>query len=95
MCTNCVTFFDFDNLQKLDDVIVCRKDDSYISVKDLLINKGQGYCDKEIREGHNISRMLISHKFLFKKISSFDENGIPLTRDKAVQHLFKLLEGVK
>lgn len=62
--THCINFFDFDNLDV--DVKVLKKDGSYILLSELLLNNGD-YCEKEIRIAHNISKILLSGRFKFKK----------------------------
>lgn len=84
ICTNCLSFFNFDYLKKFDDIVVYKKDKSFISLKDLLEFKGVGYTTKEIRESHNVYKMLLSNSLCFKKVLSFDENGLPLTRNKNI-----------
>lgn len=74
--THCLSFFNFDYLEYLDDIIVINKDSMFISVKDMLENKGSGYCNKEIRETHNIYKILISGHFKFKTLTSIHNNKL-------------------
>ena len=61
--TNCLDFFCFD---VLDDVKVIKKDGSYILKSELL--GSSEYTDKEIREAHNIQKMLKANSFSWKKV---------------------------
>lgn len=60
--TNCLSFFNFDNLDKIKDVIVRNKNREYISLKELLENNNI-YCEKEIRLAHNVYKMLVAGAF--------------------------------
>jgi replication-associated recombination protein RarA len=54
--THCLHFFNFNYLCKyFKDIIVRSRVNGYISLKDLLDNKGEGYCTKQIRKEHNIN----------------------------------------
>lgn len=64
--TNCLEFFNFDYLNIVNDVIVLKKDNSYISLKDLL-NNDEYYTYKYIRQSHNVLKMLKANSFRFKK----------------------------
>lgn len=64
--TNCLEFFTPDSLDKYCDVVVVKKDKSYISLKDLLENNDDIYTVKHIRETHMTQKMLISGSFKFK-----------------------------
>ena len=55
--TCCLDFFNMDI--DVDDVIICRRDDKYISRKNIQ-NHSNG---KEIRKAHNIHKMLVSGSF--------------------------------
>lgn len=91
--THCLNFFNFDMLKKCEDIVVIKKDNSYISVKDLLENKGDGYCYKEIREAHNIYKILMSGHFDFKKIILLDyDSQLPFTRDPLVQNVYEIIK---
>jgi len=64
--TNCLEFFNFDLLDNgVQDVYVLSKH-GRISLRDLLYNKGKGYCEKEIRLSHNVYKMLVAGSFEFK-----------------------------
>lgn len=60
--TNCLSFFSTDNEM---EVIVLKKDGSYISKNELLIDSSF-YTDKEIRVSHNIEKILRDNGFEFK-----------------------------
>ncbi len=66
-CTNVLDFFSFSALKQLSgkDIIIYSKDGSYISVMELLTNKGN-YTKKEIRPAHNIRKMLVAGSFQWK-----------------------------
>src|SRR5271169_6884770 len=61
--TNVLDFFSFGKYA--DDVIVRKKDGSYISRNELLNVHGT-YIDKDIRSEHNIHRMLVAGAFKFR-----------------------------
>lgn len=65
--THCLNFFNFDMLEKCEDIVVIKKDKSYISLKDLLENNDSRYCYKQIRETHNTHKMLVAGSFNFKQ----------------------------
>lgn len=66
--THCLHFFNFEYLYKyFEDIIVRSKVNGYISLKELLDNKGKGYCTKQIRKEHNVEKLLISNMINFKK----------------------------
>ena len=91
--THCLNFFNFDMLKHCEDIVVIKKDNSYISVKDLLENKGDGYCYKEIREAHNIYKILMGGLFDFKKIILLDyDSQLPFTRDPLVQNVYEIIK---
>lgn len=94
--THCLNFFNFDMLKHCEDIVVIKKDNSYISVKDILENKGSGYCHKEIRETHNIYKILISGHFDFKKIVLLDyESQLSISRNPIVQEVYEFIKGRK
>lgn len=62
--TCCLSFFSFDT--KADDVIVVKKNKTYISRNELLLNDGK-YTEKQIRKEHDIKKMLIAGSFSFKQ----------------------------
>ena len=64
--TNCLSFFCFDTK---DDVKVIKKDGSYILKSELL--GYSGYTDREIREAHNLEKMLKANSFKWKKEGIF------------------------
>lgn len=55
--TCCLDFFNMDI--DVDDVIIYRKDDKYISRKNIQKHSN----DKEIRDAHNIHKMLVAGYF--------------------------------
>lgn len=57
--THCLDFFNMD--EKVDDVVVLRSDRSIISRKNIC-----EHTDKEIRDSHNIHKMLIANSFNWK-----------------------------
>ena len=61
--THCLNFFSFDT--EVTDVIVMKKNGSFISRNDLLIPSKNIWCCKEIRRGHNICKLLIANTFEF------------------------------
>lgn len=65
--TNCLEFFRPDMLDKYCDIIVVKKDKSYISLKDLLANNDERYTSQHMREAHNTQKMLVAGSFEFKK----------------------------
>lgn len=56
--TNCLEFFNMD--ENVDDVIVIRKDGKLISRKNI-----HNHTDKQIRNSHDIRKMLIANCFTF------------------------------
>jgi len=66
--TNCLGFFSFDTE---DDVKVIKKDGSYILKSELL--GYSGYTAREIREGHNIEKMLRANSFKWQKEGIFKD----------------------
>lgn len=64
--TNCLDFFDFDYLNYSNDVIIRKKDNSYISLKELLDND-ECYTYKLIRYSHNVLKMFKAGSLNFKK----------------------------
>ncbi len=65
--TNCLDFFTPDSLNKYCDVVVVKKDKSYISLKDLLENNDDRYTVKHMRDAHRTQKMLIAGSFNFKQ----------------------------
>lgn len=65
--TNCLEFFTPNSLDKYCDVVVVKKDKSYISLKDLLTNNDSRYTVKHMRETHNTHKMLVAGSFEFKQ----------------------------
>lgn len=63
--TNCLDFFASHKCMFGYDVIVRKKDGSYISAKELLAGD-RYYTPKEIRVEHNIRNMLVAGTFNFK-----------------------------
>lgn len=61
--TNCLDFFHFNYLDKYDDVVMCKKDGSYISVRELLDEDNHVNTSKCMRESHNIHKMFIAGAF--------------------------------
>lgn len=61
--TLCTEFF---STETVPNVIVLKKDGSYIDRDELLKNTGE-YTNKEIRTAHNIQRMLTSNSFNLKR----------------------------
>jgi hypothetical protein len=61
--TCCLDFFTTENLS--EDIVVVKKDGSFISRNELLENVG-GYTYKEIRKEHNIQNMLKANAFFWK-----------------------------
>ena len=64
--TNCLDFFQFDSLVQYGDVVVMKKDGSYISLAELLVNENNEYTPKEIRVSHNVRKMLVAGSIDFK-----------------------------
>lgn len=64
--TNCLTFFNFDNLSEYNDIIVRKQNGDYICAIELLNNEYK-YCEKQIRISHNICKMLLANSFEFRK----------------------------
>ena len=64
--TNCLSFFNFDNLAEYSDIIVRKQNGDYISAVELLNNEHK-YCVKQIRLEHNMCKMLIANSFEFRK----------------------------
>jgi hypothetical protein len=54
--THCLDFFNMD--EKVDEVLVIKKDGSYISRKNINL-----HTPKEIRKSHNIHKMLVADSF--------------------------------
>lgn len=54
--TNCLDFFNMD--EEVDEVMVVKRDGSFISRKNI-----QNHTDKEIRNSHNIHKMLVADSF--------------------------------
>ncbi len=69
--TNCLNFFTTYGAPN-SDVVVVKKDGSYISRNDLLNGKHPTY-DKQIRKAHNIDKMLIAGCFEFKQEKANNE----------------------
>jgi hypothetical protein len=67
--TNVLDFFNFDIKP---NVVVLKKDGSYINKEELLKNNGS-YTKKEIRKSHNIIKLLKSG-YLDFKIDKYNEN---------------------
>lgn len=66
--TNVLTFFCFDQLEENIDVKVVKKNGDYILLSELLLNNN-GYCEKELRQAHNVYKLLVAGTFEFKKIN--------------------------
>ena len=64
--TNCITFFNFNLLDKGYDVKVVKKNGEYILLSELL-HGDSTYTEREIRKTHNVYKMLIADCFSFKK----------------------------
>lgn len=64
--TNVLTFFDYDYSEFFTDIVVVNKTGSYISLKDLLVNRGSGYTTKQVREVHDVYKMFITNSFEMK-----------------------------
>ena len=65
--TNCLDFFSPHLLDIYCDVVVVKKDKSYISLKDLLANNDERYTSQHMREAHNTQKMLKANSFNFKQ----------------------------
>lgn len=65
--TNCLDFFSPHILDIYCDVVVVKKDKSYISLKDLLANNDERYTSQHMREAHNTQKMLKANSFNFKQ----------------------------
>lgn len=65
--TNCLDFFNPPSLDTYCDVVIVKKDKSYISLKDLLANTDDRYTVKHMRETHMTQKMLIAGSFKFKQ----------------------------
>ena len=65
--TNCLDFFSPHLLDIYYDVVVVKKDKSYISLKDLLANNDERYTSQHMREAHNTQKMLKANSFNFKQ----------------------------
>lgn len=65
--TNCLDFFSPPLLDIYCDVVVVKKDKSYISLKDILANNDNCYTTKHMRETHNTQKMLVAGAFDFKQ----------------------------
>lgn len=63
--THCTSFFSFD--VEAWDVLVVKRNGTYISRNELLKNNGK-YTSKEIRHAHNIEKMLLAGAFSFSKV---------------------------
>lgn len=77
--TNCLNFACFDYLKKGYEILVVKCEDNTGIVLSELLENNRPYTDKQIREAHNIQKMIIAGGLEF----------LPLLPDKS---LFKLLE---
>lgn len=64
--TNCLTFFS-NNFTKCDNVVVVDRHGRSIDRNELMSNKGFRYTNKEMREAHNIYKMLVANSFAWKQ----------------------------
>ena len=63
--THVLDFFSFSTLQKGYDVEVLKKDGTYVLLSELLSNDNT-YTKREIRNTHNVHKLLLANEFTFK-----------------------------
>ncbi len=61
--THCLEFFNVDTKRP---VRVCKEDGSFIDRDELMSNVGFEYTDKEMRQGHNLRKMLVANSFTWQ-----------------------------
>lgn len=69
--TNCLDFFSFSSLHRGYDVKVVKSNGDYILLSELR-NNDNAYTMREIREAHNVYKLLLANAFAFKS-SNYDD----------------------